>query len=192
MPIDEILSLSRRDEWRSWLTKNHMTRDCVWVNILKKNAGKKGLRLDEAVDEAIRFGWIDGKMRSVSKESFILRFTKRRPNSVWSKINRERAERMMHSGRMMPAGLASVEEAKRNGKWDKAYTSRISPIIPKDLGDALKAHPPAMENFQHLSNSAKLQLITWIDEAKKMATRKKRIKECIEKMVNSATRDEAR
>ena len=181
----DTLSFSARDEWRNWLVKNHTTTDDAWIYILKKTSKKQGLRYYEAVDEAICFGWIDSKMRSLDSESFILRFTKRKPNSVWSKINRDRVERMIKSDRMTAAGLASVEEAKRTGKWDKAYTSKTSPTIPKDLEDALKTHPDAMENFMRLSNSAKLQLTVWIDEAKRAGTRKKRINECIGRIINS-------
>ena len=184
----DALYFSGRDEWRNWLLKNHTTRNDAWIYILKKTSMKQGLRYDDAVDEAICFGWIDSKMRSLNSDSFILRFTKRRPNSVWSKINRDRVERMIASDRMTSAGLPSVEEAKRTGKWDKAYTSKTSPVIPKDLEDALKMHPHAMDNFMLLSNSTRLQLIVWIDEAKRSETRKKRISECISRIVNTRAR----
>jgi len=91
---------------------------------------------------------------------------------------------MIKSGGMTEAGLVSVEEAKRTGMWDKAYTSKVSPIIPEDLAEALRLNPPAMDNFMRFSNSAKLQLIVWVEGAKRSETRKKRIKECVEKAVN--------
>ena len=182
MSTIDVLSFSDRDEWRSWLAENYATKDEVWIYIVRKRSKMTGLRLEEAVDEAVCFGWIDGKMKSLNSDRFMLRFCKRKTDSVWSKINRRRAERMIESGRMMEVGLVSVEEAKKAGKWDKAYTSKVSPIVPEDLAEALRLHPPAMDNFMRLSNSAKLQLIVWIEGAKRSETRKKRIKECVEKV----------
>jgi len=173
-----------RNEWRSWLAENYSVKDEVWVYILRKRSKSAGLRLEEAVDEAVCFGWIDRKMKSLDGDQFILRFCKRKPNSVWSEINRIRVERMIKSGRMTEAGLVSIEEAKRAGMWDKVYTSKVSPIVPEDLAEALRLNPPAMNNFICLSNSAKLQLIVWVEGAKRSETRKKRIKKCIEKVIN--------
>ena len=185
MSTIDVLLFRDRDEWRSWLEKNHSTRDEVWVYILRKGSKEAGLRLEEAVDEAVCFGWIDSKMKSLNGDRFILRFCKRKSDSVWSKLNRSRVERMMESGRMTEAGLVSVEEAKRTGMWDKAYTSKVSPIIPEDLAEALELNPPAKDNFMRLSNSAKLQLIVWVEGAKRSEIRKKRIKECVEKIANA-------
>lgn len=181
--LNAILFTSR-DEWRSWLEKNHSTKDEVWIYIQRKQSTEIGLRLEEAVDEAICFGWIDSRMKSLNGDKFVLRFCKRKPDSVWSKINRSRAERMIDSGRMTEAGLASVGEAKKTGKWYNVYTSKVSPTIPKDPEKALRQSPPAMDNFLRLSNSAKLQLIVWVEDAKKPETRQKRIKECIKKVTS--------
>jgi uncharacterized protein YdeI (YjbR/CyaY-like superfamily) len=181
----DVLSFRDRDEWRCWLADNHSAKDEAWIYIIKKRSKEAGLRLDEAVDEAICFGWIDGKMKSIDEDRFILRFCKRKSYSVWSKINRSRAERMMKSGMMTEAGLISVDEAKRSGMWDKAYTSKVSPIIPEDLAKALRLNPPAIDNFMRLSNSAKLQLIVWVEKAKRPETRKKRIEECLKKVLRA-------
>lgn len=172
MSIIDVLSFRDRDEWRSWLAENYSTKDEVWVYIVRKRSKEGGLRLEEAVDEAVCFGWIDSKMKSLNKDRFMLRFCKRNADSVWSKLNRSRVERMMASGRMTEAGLISVEEAKRTGKWDKAYTSKISPNIPEDLAEVLRMNPPAMDKFMRPSNSAKLQLIVWVEGAKRSETRK--------------------
>lgn len=163
--------------------ENHSVKADVWIYIIKKGVGEAGLSLEEAVDEAVCFGWIDGKMKSVDEKRFILRFSKRRPSSVWSKINRDRAEKMIESGRMAEAGLESVEEAKKTGNWYNAYTSKVSPTVPKDLAEALRTNPIAMDGFTHLSNSARLQLIVWIENAKKPETRRKRIDKCIRRIV---------
>ena len=123
-------------------------------------------------------------MKSLNNSKFILRFCKHKSDSVWSKINRIRVEMMIGSARMTEAGLVTVEEAKRVGSWNKAYTSKVRPIIPEDLAEALRLNPLAMDNFMRLSNSAKLQFIVWVEGAKRSETRKKRIKECIEKIIN--------
>jgi uncharacterized protein YdeI (YjbR/CyaY-like superfamily) len=179
----DVLSFRDRDGWRSWLAENYSDKDEVWVYILRKGSKGAGLRLEEAVDEAVCFGWIDSKMKSLNGDKFILRFCKRKPKSVWSKINRCRVERMIRSGRMTKVGLVSVEEAKRTGMWDKAYTSKVSPVIPGDLEEALRLNSPAIEIFMRLPNSAKLQLIVWVKGAKRSETRKKRINECIRKVI---------
>ncbi|MDQ1278815.1 MAG: hypothetical protein QG670_75 [Thermoproteota archaeon] len=183
MSSDNVLSFTSRDEWRSWLEKNHSTEDEIWVYILRKHSNEVGLMLEEAVDEAICYGWIDSKMKSLNGDKFVLRFCKRKPNSYWSKINRNRAEKMIESGRMSEAGLASVEAAKKTGIWYNVYTSKVSPTVPKDLAEALRLNPPSMDNFTSLSNTAKLQLIAWVEEAKKPETRKKRINEYVKKSI---------
>ena len=184
MSTIDVLSFRERDEWRNWLAENYSIKDEVWVYIQRKRSKGIGLRLEEAVEEAICFGWIDSKMKSLDGDRFILRFCKRKLNSVWSKINRSRVERMIKSGRMTESGLVSIEEAKRTGMWDKAYTSKVSPIIPDDLAEALRMNPPAMDNFMRFSNSAKLQFIVWVEGAKRSETRKKRIREGVEKVVS--------
>ncbi|MCW4002590.1 MAG: hypothetical protein NWE95_01575 [Candidatus Bathyarchaeota archaeon] len=126
-----------RAGWKTWLEQNHDKESNVWLVFYKKQSGKKGIRLEEAVEEAICFGWIDGKLKRVDDERFILRFSRRKANSAWSKINKERAERLIKSGRMTPAGLAKIEEAKKTGLWDSAYTNKTKEVLPLDLKEAL-------------------------------------------------------
>jgi len=119
------------EEWRRWLHENHSKENEAWVIIQKVRSPNEGLSYEEAVDEATCFGWIDGKMRRLNDHEFTQRFSPRRPRSIWSRINRNRAERLIEEGRMTGAGLRAAEEAKRNGRWEKAYTFREP---PRDAG----------------------------------------------------------
>jgi uncharacterized protein YdeI (YjbR/CyaY-like superfamily) len=164
-----------REEWRKWLEENHSSQKEAWVVIYKKKTGRNGLKYPEAVEEAICFGWIDSKMQSIDTSRFRQRFSPRKKNSSWSKSNKETAEKMMQKGKMAPAGFEAITEAKSNGKWDAAYSSRTAPAIPKDLTKALKENECAWKNFKEFSNSAKLQYVYWVNSAKKDETRQKRI-----------------
>jgi uncharacterized protein YdeI (YjbR/CyaY-like superfamily) len=168
-------------EWRQWLDENANSAKEVWLLHYKKNSGKASISLDAAVEEALCFGWIDGKLKNIDAESYALRYSPRKPDSVWSKINRERAENLIASGRMRPAGLARIEEAKKNGYWDKAYTSRTKDIIPSDLKYSLMEHPEAWNRFQNFANTYQNMYISWVAGAKTAETRKKRIAEVVER-----------
>jgi uncharacterized protein YdeI (YjbR/CyaY-like superfamily) len=144
-----------REEWRKWLEENGSSEKEVWVIIYKKKSGRNGLQYQEAVEEAICFGWIDSKMQTVDASRFRQRFSPRKKNSIWSKSNKETAKKMMQKGKMAPAGFETVNEAKSNGKWDVAYSSKTAPVIPMDLAEALQEHGPVWKNFQEFSNSAK-------------------------------------
>ncbi|MBN2334567.1 YdeI/OmpD-associated family protein [Candidatus Bathyarchaeota archaeon] len=170
-----------KDEWRHWLSMNHAAENEAWVVIQKVKSPNQGLRYEEAVDEAMCHGWIDGKMRRLNDHEFTQRFSPRRPRSVWSLINRDRAERLISEGRMTEPGLAAVEEAKRNGRWEKAYTSREPPEMPGDLLEALKANEAAHRNFTAFPNSARLMYIHWINDAKRPETRARRIRRVVER-----------
>jgi uncharacterized protein YdeI (YjbR/CyaY-like superfamily) len=175
------LEFRDRFEWRRWLDENHLVEDGVWVIIQKKRSRKEGLKYGEAVDEAVCFGWIDGGMRTIDGERFRLWFSPRRRGSVWSLLNRERAERLMEAGLMAEAGLKAVEDAKESGMWDAAYTSRVEPEVPDDLLEALKGDVEAWRNFEGFSNSAKLMYVHWVESAKREETRVKRIFEVVKR-----------
>ncbi len=173
------LAFKDRDGWRRWLEENHVRENEAWIIIQKARSPYPGVTYEEALDEALCFGWIDGKMRSLDENSFTLRFSPRRRNSVWSLSNVERAERLMETGRMVEAGYGAVEEAKRNGRLESAYTSRVSPQVPYDLEEAMKVNGEAWVNFQRFSNSVKLMYVYWVEEAKKEETRTRRIMEVV-------------
>jgi uncharacterized protein YdeI (YjbR/CyaY-like superfamily) len=168
-------------EWRKWLEDNNSSETEVWVIIYKKKSGKKGLKYQEAIEEAICFGWIDSKMQSVDTLRFRQRFSPRKKNSIWSKNNKETAEKMIRTGKITQAGLETIDEAKRNGKWDTAYSSKVVSRIPKDLEKALKEKALSWKNFKKFSNSTKFQYIYWINSAKKDGTRRKRIVDVVNK-----------
>ena len=170
-----------RNQWRRWLQEHHSTEKETWVFIYKKNSGEKGLKYEEAVEEAICFGWIDGKTQSVDSDRFRQRFTPRKKNSPWSKSNRERAEKMIQTGKMASAGFEKIREAKLNGKWNTAYSSSMVPSVPKDLEEALKKNELSWNNFKSYSNSTKFQYIYWVNNARKDETRRKRIAKIVMK-----------
>ena len=163
-------------ELRGWLSGNHASEKAVWIIIQKKASRKPGIRYEDAVLEAIAHGWIDGRMKRLNDDEFMQRFTPRRRNSIWSLRNRERAELLIAESRMTPAGLRTVEQAKQNGRWDKAYSSSRGAVdMPKDLVEALLKNSSAHENFKSFSPSARFTYIHWINEAKRQDTRKRRI-----------------
>jgi len=178
--MDNALDFKNREEWRTWLTQNQDKIDSVWLTFHKKRSVKKGMTLEESVEEAICFGWIDGKLKKIDAEKFILRFSPRKANSVWSKINKDRAKRLIKSGRMTCAGLAKIEAAKKTGCWDKAYTNKTKDEMPADLEQALMKEKGAWENFQRFANSYRNMYIGWVNDSKTDETRQKRIQKVVE------------
>jgi uncharacterized protein YdeI (YjbR/CyaY-like superfamily) len=172
-------------DWRYWLSKNHAVATCVWLFFYKKSVVKKGLTLEEAVEEAICFGWIDGKLKKVDEERFMVRFSIRKDSSVWSQINRLRAEKLIADGKMTSAGLAKIEQAKKSGYWDKAYTNKIKDELPIDLLEALQKDKKAIYNFQRFANTYQNMYIGWVNSAKSFETRKKRIDKVVEQALRN-------
>lgn len=170
-----------RKEWRIWLERNHLSEREAWVIIHKKKSEKEGIKYQEAVEEALCFGWIDSKMQRVDEFRFRQRFSPRKKNSIWSKKNKELSKAMIHLGKMKRSGFEKIDEAKRNGKWDSAYSSKEQMKIPKDLLKALKENKLAWKNFGEFSNSTKLRFVYWIESAKKNETRRKRIADVVKK-----------
>lgn len=170
------------EEWRDWLSENHTDIEAIWVKIQKKASKKPGIMYEETVVEAVAHGWIDGKMKSLNDDEFMQRFTPRRNGSVWSLSNRGRAERLVSEGRMTPAGLKTVEEAKQNGRWDMArFSSRGAADVPNDFIEALKENKAAYEYFESFPSSARFMYIHWVNEAKREDTRERRIKTVVDR-----------
>lgn len=178
--MENKLSFSNKEDWRDWLKENYNKESYVWLLLYKKKYRKKEMTLEDAVEEAMCFGWIDGKLRRVDSESFILRFSPRKTKSVWSQINKKRAERLIKSGRMTAAGLATILEAKKNGLWENAYTNKTKEAIPEDLKEALMKEKQAWENFHGFANSYRNMYVAWVNNAKTDVTRMKRIKKIVE------------
>jgi uncharacterized protein YdeI (YjbR/CyaY-like superfamily) len=141
----------------------------------KKDAARKGLRYPDALDEALCFGWIDGQVKAVDENRYRQRWTPRRAGSVWSLVNKNKAKRLIAEGRMAAAGLAAIKEARRNGKWQAAYTSRDVVPVPQDLGRALRAVPAAWQHFSAFPVSARSMYAAWVVQARQTETRLRRI-----------------
>jgi len=170
----EPLDFRSAAEWRKWLRRNHAKSHGEWVYMYKK-AARNGLRYQDALDEALCFGWIDGQIHAVDKEKFRQRWTPRRKRSVWSLANKTRVERLTAEGRMAKAGLAAVGEAKKTGKWQAAYASRREERVPVDLARALKAESEAWSNFSRFAPTYRNTYVGWVADAKQAETRQRRI-----------------
>ncbi len=164
--------------WRKWLEKNHSKETAVWLIIYKKETGIPSIYYPEAVDEALCFGWIDSKPNKRDEESYYQFFAKRNPKSKWSKVNKEKVERLIKTGKMHHSGLSMIELAKKFGTWE-ALNEVENIIIPPDLEAALKKNPLAKNNFNAFSRSSKRGILEWILNAKKAETREKRIQETV-------------
>ena len=172
-------------EWRKWLEKNHDTQTEVWLVHYKKISNKKSISHIQAVKEALCFGWIDSKLKRIDEERFILRYSPRKEKSVWSKINKETAERMIISGEMTEAGLEKINLAKKQGTWESAYTNKVKERLPSDLKNGLNKDKVAWDNFKNFANSYRNMYIGWVKNAKTKVTRKKRISKVVEQSRNN-------
>ncbi|MCB0538319.1 MAG: YdeI/OmpD-associated family protein [Bacteroidetes bacterium] len=171
-------------EWREWLTQNHIKEDGVWLIYYKKNADKPTISWSEAVDEALCFGWIDSVKKPIDEEKFMQFFSKRKANSLWSKINKEKVSKLTQARKMTPAGFEIIEKAKQNGMW--TLLDEVEElIIPKDLQQAFDAKPKALNYFLSLSKSVKKGMLTWIVVAKREETRQNRINEIVSCATNN-------
>lgn len=176
----EPLRVSGKAEWSEWLDDHGSDTREAWLAIRKKGSKLPGLNLGEAVEEAIAHGWIDSQMKPLDAEEYMLHFTPRRKDSPWSLRNRKIAEMLISEGRMTEAGLAQVEAAKMNGRWEIAYSSVETPTIPAYL-EAVLRERGMFEKFKAMSNSNQLQYIYWIADAKRPETRARRIEETIKR-----------
>ncbi len=148
-----------RKEFRKWLEKNHDKETEVSLVYYKVNSGKPSINWEESVEEALCFGWIDGVRRSVDEESYCIRFTPRKPKSIWSLININKVEKLIKEGLMTQAGLKAYEHGKKHGEIDKAYSLKAENPLPEELKTALKKNKKAWEFFQKLSNTDKFSYI---------------------------------
>jgi uncharacterized protein YdeI (YjbR/CyaY-like superfamily) len=174
-----MLQVSDRKNWRAWLEENHSTENEVWLIYFKKHTGKPGISYEEAVEEALCFGWIDSIVRKIDAERYCQKFSPRRENSNWSRLNKKRIEKLIENGRMTEFGLAKVEVARVNGSWDKKVVSEQSVEMPVELLDLLEKNKEAKDFFNDLRPSFQKQYIGWIASAKKCKTRQRRASEAV-------------
>jgi uncharacterized protein YdeI (YjbR/CyaY-like superfamily) len=175
-------------QWRAWLADNHATSDGVRLVLAKKGvAGPTKLTYADALPEALCYGWIDGQLIRGDDATYQVRFTPRRARSPWSKRNVQTAERLIAEGRMQPAGLAEVERAKADGRWQRAYPGSASLDVPDDLRDALAASPPAQRMWEALTRTNKFAIVYRVQDAKRAETRARRIQQYVEMLARGDT-----
>lgn len=163
-------------DWREWLEKNHDSQQSIWLVCYKKQANKPTINWSDAVDEALCFGWIDSTRKSVGDDMFIQFFTRRKPNSAWSKINKAKVKRLIKDGLMQKAGFESIARAKANGSW--SILDEVEElIIPEDLDKEFEVNPGSKDFFMSLSKSVKKIMLHWVVAAKRPETRQNRITE---------------
>jgi uncharacterized protein YdeI (YjbR/CyaY-like superfamily) len=165
--------------WEAWLTKHHETSPGLWLEFAKKSSGPVPLSHAQALEVALRFGWIDGQAASVDAGRFRQRFTPRRTRSKWSQINCATVERLHAEGRLAPAGLREMESAKRDGRWAAAYASPRAMVVPEDLRARLAASPRARQFFEQLDGRNRYAILYRLHDAKKADTRERRLEKFI-------------
>ncbi|HET6617565.1 MAG TPA: YdeI/OmpD-associated family protein [Gemmatimonadota bacterium] len=182
-----ILAFPSQKTWETWLARNHAKSSGIWVRFFKKGSDIASVNYDEALDAALCYGWIDGQLAKADEQSWLRKFTPRRPKSVWSKRNIQHVERLTREGRMKPAGLKEVERAKADGRWGRAYDSPSNMVVPEDFMELLSKNRKARAFFDTL-NKANTYAIAWrLQTAKKPETRDKRMEAIIEMLAKGET-----
>lgn len=166
--------------WADWLDQHHSKSPGAWLRLAKKGSGLQSVSYAEALEVALCYGWIDGQKKSHDESSWLQKFTPRGDRSLWSKVNREKAEELIRTGRMKPAGLAAVERAKENGRWEAAYDSPGKATVPEDFQAELDRRPKAKEFFATLNGANRYAILWRLQTAKKPETRAKRMQQFLE------------
>ena len=175
-----VLEFKSQAEWQRWLDKNHGQQDGVWLKFAKKDSGQTTLNHSEALESALCYGWIDAKANKFDDNYYVIKFCQRRPRSTWSKINRDKVEKLISEGKMKPAGLAQVEAAKADGHWDKAYLPQSAAEVPEDFTAALAKNKKAAKFFESLTKADKYSFYWRLHHAKRAETRVANIKKFVE------------
>jgi uncharacterized protein YdeI (YjbR/CyaY-like superfamily) len=179
-----VLAFASAEEFERWLEREHTSARGVWLRFAKKGSGVESVSYEQAVLVALCFGWIDGQARSEGQAAWLQRFTPRTRKSVWSQINRRRVDELIAQGRMRPAGLAEIEKAKADGRWDAAYAPPSTATVPPDLAQALEAEPEAQTFFAGLDSQNRYSILHRIATAKRPETRAARIAKFVEMLKN--------
>lgn len=182
-----IIEPPDREAWERWLETHHAESAGVWLKVAKKGSGVATVTHAEALEEAIRYGWIDGQRLAHDGTYFRQRFTPRAPRSKWSQINRQAALRLIEAGRMTPAGLVQVEAAKRDGRWESAYEPQSRATVPPDLERALEENPAASEFFATLTGARRYAFLYRLHQVKRPEARARRIEGYIELLSQGRT-----
>jgi uncharacterized protein YdeI (YjbR/CyaY-like superfamily) len=175
-----IYPFGRQQDWANWLRENHNVSSGLWLQIAKKGTDISSVSYDEAVEVALCFGWIDGQKKAHSDQYWLQKFTPRSSKSIWSKINKAKALALIKSGKIEPAGLNEIERAKSDGRWDAAYDSASTAVVPSDFQSALDGNTRARDFFGTLDSGNRYALLFRIQTAKKAETRAKRISQFVQ------------
>jgi uncharacterized protein YdeI (YjbR/CyaY-like superfamily) len=182
-----ILFFATPVELEAWIDEHGEESDGIWLKFAKKDSGIESVVYAEAVEIALSHGWIDGQAKRLDDDHYLQRFTPRRSRSKWSRINREKAERLIAEGRMRAGGLREIERAKEDGRWEDAYDSPSTATVPDDFQAALDAEPAAAEFFASLGSTKRYSFLYRITDAKRPETRAKRIAEYVELLARGET-----
>jgi uncharacterized protein YdeI (YjbR/CyaY-like superfamily) len=177
---DPNLTLQTQAEWEAWLEQYGQVSTGVWLLLAKKGAAHPTVSYAEAVESALCFGWIDGQKRAQDEHYWLQRFTPRTAKSIWSKINKAKAEALIASGRVRAAGLREIERARQDGRWDAAYASASTATVPEDYQQALDANIAAKDFFATLNSQNRYAILFRIQAVKKQETRARKIAEFVE------------
>jgi len=182
-----IRAFRNREAWQNWLDKNHRSSAGTWIRLAKKGSENPSVTYPEALEVALCYGWIDAQKRAESESAWLQRFMPRKPRSIWSKINREKALALIESGKMKPAGLEEVDRAKKDGRWESAYDSPKAATVDPDFQKALSKNPRAKAFFEAVNATNRYAILWRIQTAKKPETRAKRIRAFIEMLEKGET-----
>ncbi|MBU7319996.1 YdeI/OmpD-associated family protein [Paenibacillus oleatilyticus] len=174
-----ILLFADQPTWEAWLEQNHAASAGVRLRLAKKQTDVVTLTYQEALESALCYGWIDSRKEAYDESTWLQRFTPRGAKSIWSKVNKDKAEALIASGRMQPPGLRAIEAAKQNGQWDKAYESQSRATVPDDLQSELDRNPQAKAFFETLDSQNRYAILFRVHSAKKAETRAKRIQQFV-------------
>lgn len=175
-----ILGFATQQDWEAWLVEHSADPTGIWLKIAKKATGTQSISYTEALEGALCYGWIDGQKAALDEQYWLQKFTPRRPKSVWSQINRDKANALIEAGRMQPSGLRQVELARADGRWDAAYAGQSSATVPDDLQKALDNNPLARDFFLTLNSVNRYAIIFRVQTAKKAETRAAKIQKFVE------------
>ncbi len=182
-----LLFFRRRQDWADWLAKNHATSPGVWLRLAKKASQIASVSYDEALEVALCYGWIDGQKKTFDESAWLQKFVPRGPKSIWSKINREKAEQLIDRGKMKSPGLAAIKSAQQDGRWDAAYDSPSRASVPEDFQAALDRNTRAKAFFATLNGVNRYAILYRLQTAKRLETRARRIEQFIAMLARKET-----
>jgi uncharacterized protein YdeI (YjbR/CyaY-like superfamily) len=176
---EEIIAFADAGQWEAWLAANHDTKPGVWIKIAKKGSSKASVKLAEALDAALCYGWIDSRRKGLDQDHYLQRYSPRRPTSAWSQVNVDKVEALIAAGRMREPGLAAIAAAKADGRWDAAYESQRTATVPPDLAAALADDERARERFEQLDRTEQYGLFLRLMKARTAASRADQLQQIV-------------